>query len=66
MKILKRITAKVDIGPLDATLKLPTAARESAGMKTICDACGNAITDEFFIAGFKKGHPNMKLHESCL
>lgn len=41
------------------------ASRISAGMKTKCDACGKEITDEFFIGGFKAGHANLKLHESC-
>lgn len=65
MKILKQVTRAVEIGGLDNTLRLPTAARISAGMKTTCAACGKPVTDEFFITGFKAGHRNMILHESC-
>lgn len=63
MKIKKMIKAEVEIGELDCTKRYPMAGR--AGMETICDICGHSIADEFFIAGFKKGHPNMKFHESC-
>ncbi len=34
-------------------------------MSTRCDVCGDEITDEFFVGGFKKGHPNLKMHEKC-
>jgi len=65
MKIRKPTTHMVDIGPLDAAIRLPMASRIAAGMRTICDACGQHITDATFVAGFKAGHPNLKLHESC-
>jgi hypothetical protein len=65
MKILKSMPVPVDIGPLDHKLRLPMAGRMARGMKTTCDACGKAITDEFFIGGFKTGHANLKLHEAC-
>jgi hypothetical protein len=50
---------------LDHALRLPTAARAKAGMATDCDACGEAITDEYFYGGFSAGRPNLKLHERC-
>ncbi len=65
MKIRKMRPVSIEIGPLDHKLRLPTASRLSVGMKTICDACGEHITDEFFIGGFKTGHANLKLHERC-
>ncbi len=65
MKIRKMRPVAVEIGPLDHTVRLPMAARISHGMKTICDACGKPITDEYFIGGFKTGHANLKLHEAC-
>jgi len=55
-----------DIGELDTMKLLPTVGRIRAGMKTICDRCRKPIEDEFFIAGFKKGFPNMKFHETCI
>ncbi len=65
MKIRKMRPVAVEIGPLDHTVRLPMAARVAHGMKTVCDACGDPVTDEFFIGGFKAGHANMKLHEAC-
>lgn len=65
MRILKMRPIAVEIGPLDRTVRLPMAARISVAMKTVCDACANPITDEYFIAGFKAGHVNMKFHEAC-
>lgn len=67
MKILKQVTRteRTEIGSLDGRLRLPTAGRIARGMKTRCDACGEEITDEFFIGGFKTGQPNLKLHECC-
>lgn len=65
MKIRIPSTALKDIGPLDSKLRLPMASRLRAGMKTTCDHCGKAITDEYFIGGFKAGHRNLKLHEHC-
>lgn len=66
MKIRKPTTRLTDIGPLDFTKPLPIAGRIRAGMKTNCDRCGKPITDEFFIAGFKAGLPNMKFHQACI
>lgn len=66
MKVFKTRLVPIEIGELDATVRLPTKSRISVGMKTICDACGRPITDEYFIGGFKNGHPNMKFHESCM
>ena len=65
MKVLKQRLVAVDIGDLDHTIRLPMSARIAHGMKTICDACGKTITDEFFVGGFKAGHASLKLHESC-
>lgn len=66
MKILKPGIVTVDIGPLDAAIKLPMASRRSRGMRTLCDACGRTITDEFFVGAFKSGHANLKLHLGCV
>ncbi len=55
-----------DIGRLEHALRLPTAARIKCGMKTVCKACHQNITDEFFVVGFKTGMHNMLFHESCL
>lgn len=66
MKIRRPTTRLAEIGALDSTKPLPTAGRIRAGMKTNCDRCGKPITDEFFIAGFKTGLPNMKFHAGCL
>jgi len=41
------------------------AGRIRHGMKTVCDHCGENITDEFFVGGFRAGLPNMKFHERC-
>ena len=65
MKILVPTTTHKDIGPLDGTLRLPMAGRIRHGMKTVCDHCGENITDEFFVGGFRAGLPNMKFHERC-
>lgn len=65
MTILVNRLVPVEIGPLDNTLRLPMAARRARGLKTVCVACGKPITDDFFIGGFKAGHPNMILHEAC-
>ncbi len=65
MKILRCQPVSVEIGTLDAAIRLPMASRLSIGMKTICDACGKSITDKNFIGGFKAGQANLKLHESC-
>ena len=66
MKITVPTTKVKDIGLLDATLRLPTAGRIKRGMKTVCVVCHQPVTDPFFIAGFKAGHPNMIIHEACL
>ncbi len=66
MKIRKPTTHLVDIGPLDHCMKLPTASRIAHGMKTICRSCGEPVTDEFFIAGFKEGQSNLILHRVCI
>ena len=67
MQVRKRVTRTrlVGIGDLDHKLRLSMAARIRLGMSTRCDACGDEITDEFFIGGFKAGLPNLKLHEAC-
>ena len=66
MKIIVPTTKLKDIGELDATRRLPMAGRLRRKMKTICKSCGKPVTDEYFIAGFKKGLPNMIFHESCI
>lgn len=65
-KIIVPTTKVKDIGALDHKLRLPTASRLAHGMKTTCKRCGKPITDEFFIAGFKAGMPNMLFHERCI
>ncbi len=65
MKIRKPTTHLVDIGYLDVAARLPMSLRIRRGMKSPCCVCGQQITDEFMIAGFKKGHPNMMMHEAC-
>lgn len=67
MKIKKSKTVRYveEIGPLDATMRLPMSGRPANRVETICDACGDRITDEWFIAGFKTGERNLKLHERC-
>jgi hypothetical protein len=65
MRISKQTHRLVDIGPLDHALRLPTASRVLHAMKTICRACREPVTDEYFIAGFKAGENHMILHESC-
>ncbi len=63
MKIIKDMPVSVDIGTLDHKIRLPVESR--SGMNIICDACRNPIEDKFFIGGFKTGHRNLILHESC-
>lgn len=65
MKVLTQRPVAVEIGALDHKVRLPMVSRISHGMKTVCDACGESITDEYFIGGFKAGHRNLKLHEKC-
>ena len=60
------VTRKRNIGRLDHALRLPMAGRLRRGQRTVCKICGQPITDEFFIAGFRDGERNMLLHESCL
>jgi hypothetical protein len=50
---------------LDHALRLPMAARLRVGMRTVCDACRQPITDDYFYGGFAAGHRNMLLHEHC-
>jgi len=66
VKVRKPTTHLVDIGPLDAALRLPTAARIRTGQKTTCNRCGKAITDETFIGGFRTGKRTYLFHERCL
>jgi hypothetical protein len=66
MKIFVPSQSLIDIGPLDRTLRLPMASRLAHGIKTTCKRCRKPITDEYFIAGFKQGRPNMMFHESCV
>jgi hypothetical protein len=65
MKVTKPTTHLVDIGELDRAMRLPTRLRLLRGMSTPCCVCHKQITDEFMIAGFKQGHPNMMMHEAC-
>jgi hypothetical protein len=65
MKILVPAVVSRDIGPLDHAIRLPMSSRLAAGMSTKCDVCGTQIKDETFVAGFKAGRPNLKIHESC-
>ena len=68
MEVIKtqKITRKVEIGELDGTKRLPMAPRKEMGRVDKCAACGEVINDEYFVAGFKQGHPNMLLHEACV
>ncbi len=67
MIILKRTAGfeKIEIGELDAAIRLPMMTRLLKGLVTKCDVCGEEITDEYFVGGFKSGQPNLKLHERC-
>ena len=65
MEISCTVPGRKDIGPLDATIRLPMASRLKYGVKTVCAVCGKPITDEFFLGGFKKRHRNLMLHEAC-
>lgn len=62
MKILQNQPVLVEIGPLDATFRLP----KRPGVDRRCDYCGLAIVDREFIAGIQKGRPNLRFHESCI
>ncbi len=62
----KMVRQKVEIGEIDHKLRLPTEGRKRHGMKTICDACGKPIEDDFFTGGFKAGRSNMMFHETCV
>jgi len=66
MRISRPTHRMVEIGPLDACLRLPTESRVRHGMKTICVACREPVTESTFIAGFLHGMPNMILHERCI
>lgn len=55
-----------EIGKLDRTKVMPTEPRKKNGMPIVCDICGEEIENTNFIAGFKKGHINMKFHVTCL
>jgi hypothetical protein len=66
VKILIQVPQLTDIGRLDATMRLPMGLRKRLGMRTVCDACGQHINDEYFIVGFKAGSRNILLHEGCL
>lgn len=50
---------------LDHVVRLPMAGRLRRQMKTVCDACRQPITDEYFYGGFAQGHRNLLLHEDC-
>lgn len=50
---------------LDHALRLPMAGRLRRGQRTVCDACREPITDEYFYGGFSAGHRNLLLHERC-
>lgn len=65
-KIIVPTTKLKDIGKLDQLQRYPMAGRIKAEMKTTCSRCGKPVTDEFFVAGFKKGMPNMIFHEGCV
>lgn len=66
MKILQQQPVLVDIGPLDATMRLPMSRRLARGMRTVCDSCGRSITDEYFLVGVRANHQNLKFHERCI
>jgi hypothetical protein len=65
MRILVSEMMLTDVGPLDGALRLPTEARRRNGQRTQCVCCGTEVVSEYFIAGFKHGHANMILCESC-
>lgn len=65
MRVRKQVTQMVEIGPVTAAIRLPMKSRISHGMKTICDACGQSITDEYFAGVFVTGEANKKLHLAC-
>jgi len=66
MKIYKPTEHLADIGSLDHCVRLPTAGRIARGIKTTCKRCRKAVTQPFFIAGFKTGEPNMIFHAHCV
>ena len=66
MKIRQKVYVMREIGQLDFHLIFPTEGRNRSGIKTICQACGNQVEDERFLAGFKKGKPNMIFHLACV
>lgn len=66
MKAYRPTQTLVDVGEPQGCLRLPTAGRIRAGMKTTCARCRKAITDEYFIGAIGGTLPkNMLLHESC-
>ena len=60
----KRVVRPVGI-VLDHAKRLPMAGRLRRQMRTVCDACREPITDEYFYGGFATGHRNLLLHEAC-
>jgi len=65
IKMIKPTVVDVEIGQLDKAGRLPTKSRLMRKIPTICDSCGENVTDEWFIVGFKSGHKNLILHEKC-
>lgn len=53
------------IFPFDGTESLPMTGRIKHGMKSKCFFCKADILDPTFKAGFKTGHKNVLMHESC-
>ena len=66
MKILQREYVEKEIGALDGHLILPTSGRFKRGMETICKSCRKSVVTQNFLAGFKKGFPNMIFHIECV
>lgn len=53
------------IFPFDGIESLPMSGRLKHGIKSKCFFCKQDITDNTFVAGFKQGHKNVLMHESC-
>lgn len=63
MKILQQQPVLIDIGPLDATMRMPVLKYLPRAQ---CDVCGKWIWDDYFIAGVQKGRRNLRFHEACI
>ncbi len=63
-KVLKRRKPH-KIFPLGGTESLPMDGRIKRGIKSLCFFCKTDIVDPTFVVGFKQGHKNVLMHQSC-